>query len=254
MRLQALRVTAVGVFDLTATLAIFGPDRLRRIVKSHADIFVPGWNELMFAMARSNVSCTRSSARSTLPHKEIANARRLGTAASIASRTDGRIVMSEIVVGRLGREQTIRLGSVTRRLALRGCRLRRARRAITALFKLGEKVLEPVRNALVYHVIINALKNVPEPTLIFAAQAPSSLSCMGVGMHCRLWLLRFGAGDSGSTGGSAVDSSRTALCSFISLPRAGIRAPLRYSSKHNDLQNRSFRLMELFSREVVFPG
>jgi hypothetical protein len=63
-----------------------------------------------------------------------------------------------------------------------------------ALFKLGKKVLEPVRNALVYHVIINALENVPEPTLIFAAQAPSSLSCMGVGVHCRLWPLRFGAG------------------------------------------------------------
>jgi hypothetical protein len=31
-----------------------------------------------------------------LPHNEMANARRLGTAASIASRTDGRIVMSEI--------------------------------------------------------------------------------------------------------------------------------------------------------------
>jgi hypothetical protein len=30
--------------------------------------------------------------------------------------------------------------------------------------------------------------------------------------------------------------------------------PLGYWSKHNDLQNRSFRLMELFSREVVFPG
>jgi hypothetical protein len=28
MRLQALRVTAVGVFDLTATLAIFGPEQI----------------------------------------------------------------------------------------------------------------------------------------------------------------------------------------------------------------------------------
>src|SRR5215510_7738142 len=50
----------------------------------------------MLAMARSNVSCTRSSARSTLPQSEMANARKLGTAASIASRTDGRIVISSI--------------------------------------------------------------------------------------------------------------------------------------------------------------
>src|SRR5215475_6517353 len=63
------------------------------MVNSHADMFVPGWNESIFAMARSNVSCTRSSARSTLPQSEMANARKLGTAASIASRTDDRIVM-----------------------------------------------------------------------------------------------------------------------------------------------------------------
>jgi hypothetical protein len=52
-------------------------------------MFVPGWNELMLAMARRSVSCTRSSARSTLPLSEIANARRLGTAANMASRTAG---------------------------------------------------------------------------------------------------------------------------------------------------------------------
>src|SRR6202022_2358332 len=50
----------------------------------------------MLAIARSRVSCTRSSARSTLPHKEIAKARKLGTAESIASPTDGRIVISAI--------------------------------------------------------------------------------------------------------------------------------------------------------------
>src|SRR4051812_16663066 len=59
-------------------------NRLRRMVKSHADMFVPTWNELIFAMARSKVSCTRSSARSTLPLSDIANARKLGTAASMA--------------------------------------------------------------------------------------------------------------------------------------------------------------------------
>src|SRR5262249_15983141 len=49
-------------------------------------MFVPGSNELRFANARSSASCTRSSARSTFPHNEMANARKLGTAASMTSR------------------------------------------------------------------------------------------------------------------------------------------------------------------------
>src|SRR5215831_5010394 len=49
-------------------------------------MFVPGSNELRFANARSSASCTRSSARSTFPHSEMANARKLGTAASMTSR------------------------------------------------------------------------------------------------------------------------------------------------------------------------
>ena len=39
----------------------------------------------------------------------------------------------------------------------------------------------------------------------------------------------------------------------LTSPNAGPRGPLGIC-KHNDLQNRSFRLMELFSREVVFPS
>src|SRR5262249_50550231 len=61
-------------------------NRLRRIVNSHADMLVPGSKEPRFAKARSNASCTRSSARSTFPHNEMANARKLGTAASMISR------------------------------------------------------------------------------------------------------------------------------------------------------------------------
>src|SRR5262249_54951401 len=64
-------------------------NRLRRIVNSHADMLVPGSNELRLAQARNSVSCTRSSARSTLPQSEIAKARRLGTARNMASLTDG---------------------------------------------------------------------------------------------------------------------------------------------------------------------
>src|SRR3981189_3870725 len=52
-------------------------------------MLVPGSKELRFAQARRRVSCTRSSARSTLPDSEIAKALRLGTAPSIASLTEG---------------------------------------------------------------------------------------------------------------------------------------------------------------------
>jgi hypothetical protein len=83
-RFQAVEVAAVGVLDFAALLSIFRPEQV-----SQAHMFVPGWNELMLPMARRRVSCTRSSARSTLPQSEIANARKLGTAASMASRTGG---------------------------------------------------------------------------------------------------------------------------------------------------------------------
>ncbi len=43
----------------------------------------------MLFQALSRVSCTRSSARSTLPHKETAKARRFGTRRSIASFSGG---------------------------------------------------------------------------------------------------------------------------------------------------------------------
>src|SRR6266699_5135208 len=59
------------------------------MVVSHASIFVPCWNWAMLAQARSNVSCTRSSARSGLRQSEIANARRRGMAASMAARSEG---------------------------------------------------------------------------------------------------------------------------------------------------------------------
>jgi hypothetical protein len=88
----------------------------------------------------------------------------------------------------LGREQTVGLGVVVAfDLLLHSCLPAVAGGFISALFELAQKVLEAIGNALVDHVIIDSLKDVPEPTLIFAAQAPSSLSCMGVCMHCRLW-------------------------------------------------------------------
>src|SRR6202140_3898660 len=64
-------------------------NRLRRMVNSHAGMLVPGSKESMWESARSSVSCTRSSARSILPHNEMANARRLGTVESTWSRIAG---------------------------------------------------------------------------------------------------------------------------------------------------------------------
>src|SRR5580704_10514393 len=63
------------------------------MVNSHAGMLVPGWKESICASARNSVSCTRSSARSILPHNEMANARRLGTVARTWSRIAGSSFM-----------------------------------------------------------------------------------------------------------------------------------------------------------------
>src|ERR1700722_8625134 len=57
------------------------------MVYNHAIMLDPGWNEPMFAHALTSVSCTRSSAREVRPHNDIANARRLGSAARRSSFT-----------------------------------------------------------------------------------------------------------------------------------------------------------------------
>src|SRR6202011_525209 len=51
---------------------------LRKIVNSQARRLVPSTNVPMFLQAFTKVSWTRSSARSRLPHKDTAKARRLG--------------------------------------------------------------------------------------------------------------------------------------------------------------------------------
>src|SRR5580698_1787040 len=59
------------------------------MVNSHAGMLVPGSKESICESARNSVSCTRSSARSILPHNDMANARRLGTVESTWSRIAG---------------------------------------------------------------------------------------------------------------------------------------------------------------------
>src|SRR4051812_18466295 len=67
----------------------------------------------MLASARSSTSCTRSSARSTLPHNEMAKARNPGTAPKISWRTESsmRILFALVV-------QTVEQFSKARRHAL----------------------------------------------------------------------------------------------------------------------------------------
>src|SRR5262245_33663116 len=123
-------------------------------------MFVPGWNESMFAMARISVSCTKSSARSTLPQSEMANARKLGTAASIASRTDDRIVMISTPCCRMPWPPTRRLGSSSPEASPRG---RLGVATVLRLVELLQQVLEAVGNALPQHLVVDALKDFADP-------------------------------------------------------------------------------------------
>jgi hypothetical protein len=94
-------VTAVGVFAFAASLAVFRAEQVAE------DGGQPGWNELMLGMARRSVSCTRSSARSMLLLNEIANARKLGTAASMAPSTVGEASSARSVVVRFVESQVV---------------------------------------------------------------------------------------------------------------------------------------------------
>ena len=69
-------------------------------MNSQAVMQVPGSNFSMLARARTMVSCTRSSARSGLWASDLANARKLGSAASIASRTSGLMPLGAPFVAR----------------------------------------------------------------------------------------------------------------------------------------------------------
>jgi len=65
--------------------------------------------------------------------------------------------------------------------------LRRARRGVaTWLLNALQQVLEAVGNALAQHLVVDALKDVTDPSLILATQAPSGPSNLRVGMHGRL--------------------------------------------------------------------
>src|SRR5215475_2596168 len=125
-------------------------NRLRKMVNSHADMLVPGSKESRFAQARSRASCTRSSARSTLPHSEMANARSEGTAASITSRTGllgGAICPLIFVVSDRGGFVCLFLAVCT---------------GFVCLVQPAKDFGEPIGNALVDHVAIHSAELLPD--------------------------------------------------------------------------------------------
>jgi hypothetical protein len=88
-RFQAIDVMAVGVFDFAAALAVFRAEQVAEDGEEPRGHIRSRLERTDIGHVTQQGSCTRSSARSTLPLSEIANARKLGTAASMASRTDG---------------------------------------------------------------------------------------------------------------------------------------------------------------------
>src|SRR5262249_15973916 len=110
---------------------------------------------------------------------------RLGTAASIASRTDDRItILVRSLVGMFGsscRHQPV--GPLV--LPARGVALVVAR-FMFGLGQLVQEVPEPVRHALAIAIVLPPLQDVPDPALVLAAEASSGLSSLGVRLHGRL--------------------------------------------------------------------
>jgi hypothetical protein len=65
-------------------------------------------------------------------------------------------------------------------------RLRLGRSRVVGLLEALQQVLEPVGDALAQHVVVDALKDVADPSLILSAEASPSLPNLRVGMHDRL--------------------------------------------------------------------
>src|SRR5207245_1417018 len=104
---------------------------LRNIVKSHAGKLVPSTKEPRLLQALTSVSCTRSSARSGLPQRDTANARRLGMTAMRSA-----FILALAAAG----GPSLNLSILQRRI----------RRGL----KLAEQVEKAIRHRFVQHVVI----------------------------------------------------------------------------------------------------
>src|SRR5262245_28651184 len=109
--------------------------------------------------------------------------------ASRLAQTVASSLARSLVVGKtLGLDETIWIMPPAC-LPTRGPVAGFARRLLPGLVELIQQIAEPVGHSLTDDVVVYPLEDVPEPSLVFAAQPSSGLSYRGVGLHCRLWRL-----------------------------------------------------------------
>src|SRR5262245_8420353 len=109
--------------------------------------------------------------------------------ASRLARTVASSLARSLVVGKtLGLDETVCIMPPLC-LPTRGPVAGFARRLLAGLVELIQQISETVGDPLTDHVVVYPLQDVPEPSLVFAAQPSSGLSYRGVGLHCRLWRL-----------------------------------------------------------------
>src|SRR5262245_55263008 len=109
--------------------------------------------------------------------------------ASRHARTVASSLARSLVLGKtLGLDETIWIMPPVW-LPMRGPVAGFARGLLPGLVELIQQIAEPVGHSLTDDVVVYPLEDVPEPSLVFAAQPSSGLSYRGVGLHCRLWRL-----------------------------------------------------------------
>lgn len=92
-------VSSVHIFHFSRALSALAIVPVSQNDGSHAAILVPGRNLSRFASARTYVSCTRSFARSALPHSDRANARKAGAAANMELRGEEFVFIDRCPLG-----------------------------------------------------------------------------------------------------------------------------------------------------------
>src|SRR5262245_46968859 len=171
--------------------------------------------------------------------------------ASRLARTVASSLARSLVVGKtLGLDETIWIMPPVC-LPTRGLVAGFARRLLPGLVEFIQQISETVGDPLTDHVVVYPLQDVPEPSLIFAAQPSSGLSYRGVGLHCRLWRLSCRGFRPNRL---APRRSRPNCLLFVHLNPTRRNALPGFppcSSKHNGFENGSFRRMELFSRAII---
>src|SRR5713101_3172021 len=200
---------------------------------------------------RLDPRCRRARCRRRASSERLRASRHVRTVASSSARS---LAVGNVVP--LGLDEPIGLGVVP----AFGLPMRRGPLGLAALLhlrsvELVQKVLEPIGNALAYHVVVSPVQNIAKPALVFAAQPSCGLSCWGVRLHCRLWPKRLLLGE--------FPPNRLLLRRFCPhwlrlylYPRRDPlgRGPLWAHWSITSCKSIRSDLMELFSRNAVFAG